>query len=144
MESEMNISVLDRANSINHVIVPDLPLDYGLDTDQFDSFFINQRYLLDALSKLSNGEGKVGICLYDISETRDLLTVYQEAFGEETLAQLEIVWVPEQYYTMGEFLTAQTVDWQLYRDSKGERMETAKEVLNEGVEMAIRKLLNWE
>gem|GEM_PF-3506871 len=37
-----------------NIIIPDIPSDYMLDTDPWDSFYINQRYILYALFQAKN------------------------------------------------------------------------------------------
>lgn len=34
-----------------NLIIPDLPNEYILDTDAFDSIYVNQRYIIDAISQ---------------------------------------------------------------------------------------------
>ena len=49
-----------------NLIIPDLPNEYILDTDAFDSIYINQRYIIDAISQAD--KTNVTLFLYDNDE----------------------------------------------------------------------------
>lgn len=98
-----------------NLIIPDLPSEYVLDTDAFDSIYINQRYIIDAISQWK--QTKVTLFLYDNDETKQLLNITSELFWEDSLENIDIIWIDEWFYKMWEAWILQNYDWNEYKKS---------------------------
>jgi len=130
----MNINNWEKSSTL---IIPDVPSAYFLDTDAFDSLYISQRYILLAIDRFLKGEDVI-ITIYDNDETKGIFENYKKIFWE-SIDDMNVIWVPEDYYKTAEFLTWENINWEKYLSSHGHSTEFILEKCHFSVRKQIQR-----
>lgn len=125
------------------LLAPDIPEEYMLDTDDIDSIYISQRYLLLMLAQLRNG-GNAQIVMYDTPELQELLTLYLGQWiitdAEFTIIRENMLLVPSEHYTPTWYITWRVYNWGEYIKSKGEYLEYETQAVSREVTALLENL----
>ncbi len=128
------------------LLTPDIPEEYILDTDDIDSIYIAQRYLLQMLAHLRSG-GSANITVYDTPELDQLLNLYRKQWliteSEHNRMQDNMLLIPPEHYTPTWYITGRTYDWGKYVDSRWGLLEYQSWSISKEVRLLLGSLGNF-